>query len=101
MTHVVTDRCRGCRFTDCVDVCPADCFRGDGEMLYIDPEECIDCGVCAPECPVEAIVDEAELPADQRHWLEINAERAAGLPVVAARQPPLPGATRRKTDRRD
>ncbi len=55
MTFVVTDHCRHCRYTDCVAVCPVECFHGDAEMLYIDPVVCIDCGACVPECPVEAI----------------------------------------------
>lgn len=95
MTFVVTDNCRGCRYTDCVAVCPVDCFHGDHEMLYIDPLRCIDCGACIPECPVEAIFEEGTVPHDQVHWLSINAERAAHLPVVNARQNPLPSAPAR------
>lgn len=74
MTFVVTDNCKGCRFTDCVAVCPVECFHGDDEMLYIDPEECIDCGACAPECPVDAIFDENELPGQWASYLERNAD---------------------------
>jgi ferredoxin len=96
MTFVVTGNCKNCRFTDCVAVCPVDCFHGDSEMLYIDPNECIDCGACVPECPVEAIFDEAQLPDDQVEWLKINAERAPGLPVVSEKEDPLPGAEERK-----
>lgn len=96
MTFVVTDNCKGCRFTDCVAVCPVDCFHGDADMLYIDPEECIDCGACVPECPVEAIFDENDLPADKRDWIKVNADRAAGLPVVAEKGDPLDGAEERK-----
>jgi ferredoxin len=96
MTFVVTDNCKGCRFTDCVAVCPVDCFHGDGEMLYIDPNECIDCGACVPECPVEAIYDEAQLPEDQAQWLKVNAELAANLPVINEKQASLPGADDRK-----
>jgi ferredoxin len=92
MTFVVTDNCKGCRFTDCVAVCPVDCFHGDAEMLYIDPAECIDCGACVPECPVEAIHDETQVPADKQAWLRINADRAAGLPLVNQKTDPLPGA---------
>ena len=88
MTYVVADNCRLCRTTDCVEVCPVDCFHGDDEMLYIDPGVCIDCGACVPECPVEAIYDQDELPADQAHWLQINAARAPKLPVIKHRQPP-------------
>jgi ferredoxin len=96
MTFVVTDNCKGCRFTDCVAVCPVECFHGDDEMLYIDPEECIDCGACVPECPVEAIYDEAQLPDDKAEWLQVNADRAKDLPVVSEKGEPLPGAEERK-----
>jgi ferredoxin len=95
MTFVVTEECRRCRFTDCVVVCPVDCFHGDAEMLYIDPLRCIDCGVCVPVCPVEAIVDEGSLPEEQAAWLAINAERSAHLPVVREKQEPYPGAHER------
>jgi len=98
MTFVVTDNCKGCRFTDCVAVCPVECFHGDDEMLYIDPEECIDCGACVPECPVEAIYDEAQLPDDKSQWLQLNADRAKDLPVVAEKGDPLPGADARKEE---
>jgi ferredoxin len=98
MTFVVTGNCKGCRFTDCVAVCPVECFHGDDQMLYIDPEECIDCGACVPECPVEAIYDEAQLPDDQREWLKLNAERAKGLPVISEQSEPLPTAEKRKQD---
>jgi ferredoxin len=96
MTFVVTDNCKGCRFTDCVAVCPVDCFHGDDDMLYIDPAECIDCGACVPECPVEAIYDETQVPDNQKHWTAINAERGAALPVVNVQTDPLPGAQERK-----
>jgi ferredoxin len=89
MTFVVTSNCHRCRFTDCVVVCPVDCFHGDDEMLYIDPDECIDCGACVPECPVEAIYDEGALPPEEESWLAINENRARKLPVVGAKQEPL------------
>jgi ferredoxin len=98
MTFVVTDNCKGCRFTDCVAVCPVECFHGDDEMLYIDPDECIDCGACVPECPVEAIYDEAQLPDDKSQWLQLNADKAKDLPVVAEKGDPLPGAEERKEE---
>ena len=98
MTHVVTSNCKGCRFTDCVTVCPVDCFHGDDEMLYIDPEECIDCGACIDECPVSAIYTEDDVPASEEKWTAINAERAAGLPVVNEKADPLPGAQERKKE---
>jgi ferredoxin len=96
MTFVVTENCKGCRFTDCVAVCPVDCFHGDGEMLYIDPNECIDCGACVPECPVEAIYDEAQLPEEMSGWLAINTEKAPTLPVINQKGDPSPGAEERK-----
>ena len=96
MTFVVTDNCKGCRFTDCVAVCPVDCFHGDDEMLYIDPNECIDCGACVPECPVEAIYDETQIPEDKKGWIAINAERGQALPVVNEQGEPTPGAEERK-----
>jgi ferredoxin len=98
MAHIVTGNCEGCRFTDCVTVCPVDCFHGDGQMLYIDPEECIDCAACVEECPVQAIYAEDDVPASEQHWIAINAERAPGLPVVNEKQDPLPGAQARKTE---
>ena len=96
MTFVVTDNCKGCRFTDCVAVCPVDCFHADDDMLYIDPAECIDCGACVPECPVEAIYDETQVPENQKHWTAVNAERSLALPVINAQTNPLPGAQERK-----
>jgi ferredoxin len=98
MTFVVTDNCRKCRFTDCVAVCPVDCFHADEDMLYIDPEECIDCGACVPECPVEAIYDEAQLPDELQEWVKINQERATSLPVINDTQEPLPTAEARKKE---
>ena len=92
MTFVVIGDCQRCRFTDCVAVCPVDCFHGDAEMLYIDPQRCIDCGVCVSTCPVEAIYDEGSLPPGQERWLAINAERAPRLPVVRVKEAPFPGA---------
>ena len=98
MTFVVTSNCKGCRFTDCVAVCPVECFHGDDEMLYIDPDECIDCGACVPECPVEAIFDETELPDDQAEWKQTNADKAAGLPAITETTDPLPTAEERKKE---
>lgn len=98
MTFVVTDNCRGCRFTDCVSVCPVDCFYADAEQVYINPDECIDCGACEPECPVEAIYDESNLPKEKSDWLRINAEKATQLPNLTQKQDPLPGAEARKAE---
>jgi ferredoxin len=96
MTTVVTNNCRKCRFTECVSVCPVECFHYDDEMLYIDPAVCIDCSACVPECPVQAIFEEHDLPKDKQPWIGINAVRAAALPVCPAPLEPLPGALERK-----
>ena len=72
MAYVVTDNCHSCRFTDCVEVCPVDCFYGDSNMLYIHPDECIDCGACEPECPVSAIFPEEDVPGDQQAFIAKN-----------------------------
>jgi len=98
MTYVVTDNCQKCRFTDCVTVCPVDCFHADAEMLYIDPDECIDCGACVPECPVQAIYDEADLPDDKQEWIQVNADKAPDLPVINEKEEPLPTAEERRKE---
>lgn len=92
MTHVVTEACIRCKYTDCVSVCPVDCFHEGPNFLVIDPEACIDCGVCIPECPVEAIVEAADLPAAQAEYLEINSRLAKTWPVIDASQAPLADA---------
>jgi len=76
MPHVVTDNCHLCRFTDCVTVCPVECFHADEEHTYIDPEVCIDCGACIPACPVHAIYETLDMPDDLRRWIDINAQRS-------------------------
>jgi len=94
MTHVVSENCIKCKYTDCVDVCPVDCFREGPNMLVIDPDECIDCAVCIPECPVNAIYAEEDVPADQRHMTALNAELAK-LPTwksITKRKAELPEA---------
>ena len=98
MTTVVTDNCNGCRFTDCVAVCPVECFHYDDNMLYIDPDVCIDCSACIPECPVQAIYEEGDLPDDQEKWIEINAEKAPDLPLITEQMEPLDGAEERKAE---
>ena len=72
MTYVVTESCIKCKYTDCVEVCPVDCFYEGPEFLVIDPDECIDCGLCVPECPIDAIFADDELPPDQIDFIEIN-----------------------------
>jgi len=96
MPYVVTDLCAGCRYTECVSVCPVECFHIDDTMTYIDPENCIDCGGCVPACPVGAIKAAHKLPPDKVEWVETNRRRAAETPVVTSRLPPLPGADERK-----
>jgi len=98
MAYVVTGNCQRCRFTDCVVVCPVDCFHGDAEMLYIDPDSCIDCDACVPECPVEAIFPMEDVPDDQKQWIPINAERAPLNPLITDKQPALPTAEARKKE---
>ncbi|MDH3637843.1 MAG: ferredoxin family protein [Gammaproteobacteria bacterium] len=98
MTTFVTENCKGCRFTDCVTVCPVECFHGDDEMLYIDPEVCIDCSACIEECPVQAIYEGDDYPPEMEKWIAINAEKAAALPVIDDKQDPLPGAEERKAE---
>ena len=92
MTHTVTEACIKCKYTDCVDVCPVDCFREGPNFLTIDPDECIDCAVCIPECPVNAIYAEEDLPADQRHFTAINRDLAPQWPVISKSREPLPDA---------
>ena len=97
MATVVTENCKGCRFTDCVSVCPVACFHYDDEMLYIDNEVCIDCSACIPECPVEAIYEEDDIPEGQEKWVEVNADKATNLPLIEEPMDPLSGAEERKS----
>jgi ferredoxin len=90
MTYVVTDNCIACKYTDCVSVCPVDCFYEGENMLVIDPEECIDCGVCEPECPADAIRPDTE--PDMEKWIEFNAKYAAQWPVITEAKEPMAAA---------
>jgi ferredoxin len=92
MTFVVTDKCVNCKYTDCVDVCPVECFHEGSNFLVIDPEECIDCALCEAECPVNAIYCEDELPDEYQHFLEINAEKSKKWPVITSGKEPMPDA---------
>jgi len=92
MTFVVSDACIRCKHTDCVDVCPVDAFREGPNMLVIDPDECIDCAVCVPECPVEAIYAEEDVPAGEEQFIEINADLAKIWPTITRAHEPLPDA---------
>ncbi len=92
MTFVVTESCVRCKYTDCVDVCPVDAFREGPNMLVIDPDECIDCAVCVPECPVNAIFAEEDVPTDQLGWTAVNAELAPKWPTITRKKPALADA---------
>ena len=87
MTFVVLEDCIKCKYTDCVDVCPVDCFHEGPNFLVIDPEECIDCTLCEPECPVEAIVSEDDIPAGQEQFLQLNEELSQLWPVIISSKP--------------
>ncbi|MGB2130525.1 MAG: ferredoxin FdxA [Marinobacterium sp.] len=92
MTYIVTDNCIRCKYTDCVEVCPVDCFYEGPNFLVIHPDECIDCGLCEPECPAEAILHEDDLSPEQDKFYQLNAELAEVWPNITERKPPLPDA---------
>ena len=92
MTHVVTENCINCKHTDCVEVCPVDCFHEGPNFLVIDPDECIDCTLCEPECPVNAIYPEDDVPAGQEVFVALNAELAPAWPVITVRKDAPPDA---------
>ena len=96
MTYIVKDECIKCKLTDCVEVCPVDCFYEGPEFLVIDPEECIDCGLCEPECPIEAIKADDELPPDQIEFIEINLKLAEVYENITEAKDPLPEAEKYK-----
>lgn len=89
MAYVVTQPCFDCKYTDCVVVCPCECFHEGEQMLYIDPDECVDCDACVPECPVEAIFYEGDVPEGQRPYIELNARMAKLCPPITTKQTPL------------
>jgi ferredoxin len=92
MTYVVSESCIKCKYTDCVDVCPVDCFHEGPNFLVIDPDECIDCTLCVAECPVEAIYAEDDLPADQHQFIALNAELSKTWKVIVEKKDALPDA---------
>ena len=94
MTHVVTENCINCKHTDCVEVCPVDCFHAGPNFLVIDPDECIDCTLCVEECPVGAIFPELDVPAGQEIFLSINAELAREWPVLTSKIPAMEDAAK-------
>lgn len=89
MPYVVTESCIKCKFTDCVEVCPVDCFYEGENMLVINPDECIDCGICEPECPVEAIKPDKDTTIE---WLELNKEFSSKWPNITIKKSALPEA---------
>ncbi len=92
MAHVVTERCIGCKHTNCVAVCPVNCFREGENFLVIDPDICIDCSLCVRECPVEAIFDEVDLPDEWAVYKELNARLSKNWPAIAQQKNELPTA---------
>jgi len=90
MTYVVTEGCIKCKYMDCVEVCPVDCFYEGENMLVIHPDECIDCGVCEPECPPKAILSDSDMQAGA--WLQLNTEYAATWPNITSKGSPPPEA---------
>ena len=91
MTHVVCEPCFDCKYTSCVVVCPVECFYEGEQLLYIHPEECIDCEACVPECPVDAIFHEDNVPEEWKPFIALNAEMAPQSPVITEQKPPLEG----------
>lgn len=89
MAMVVTEPCFHCKYTDCVVVCPCDCFYEGDSMLFIHPDECIDCGACVPECPPQAIFYEDDVPEAWKEYIPLNREMAMISPNITERRPPL------------
>ena len=89
MTYIVNDKCIGCKYTDCVEVCPVDCFYEGENALVIHPDECIDCGACIPECPVDAIFADTDVPEEEEHWIERNAEESIDAEIAEGDSPVL------------
>lgn len=96
MAFIVGSPCVGCKDTACVKVCPVDCFYEGPDMLYIDPDECIDCGLCEPECPIDAIYADDELPSDQIEFIEINLKLSEVYENITEAKEPLPDAEKYK-----
>jgi ferredoxin len=92
MAFVVTESCIKCKYTDCVEVCPVDCFHEGPNFMVIDPDECIDCALCEPECPVNAIMTDDAVPENQRELIALNAELAKKWPVLTVSKGGLPDA---------
>ena len=92
MPFVVTENCIKCKYTDCVEVCPVDCFHEGPNMLVIDPDECIDCTLCEPECPAEAIMSDEDVPDEMQQFIALNAELSKDWPVISEMKPALEDA---------
>jgi len=92
MAYVVLENCIKCKYTDCVEVCPVDCFHEGPNFLVIDPDECIDCTLCEPECPAEAIRAEDDVPQEMHQFIALNAELAKRWPVITQKKESLPDA---------
>ena len=92
MTYIVTEYCDKCKYTDCVEVCPVEAFHEGPDMLYINPDSCIDCDVCVSQCPVDAIYADDQLPKKWDAWVEINADMCEQYPVIYEKKDPLPTA---------
>ncbi|MHB0888330.1 ferredoxin FdxA [Acidithiobacillus sp.] len=92
MTYVVTENCIQCKYTDCAEVCPVECFHEGPNFLVIDPDECIDCAACIPECPADAIFADDEVPAGQKDFIAINAQLGRKWPVILRKKAALPDA---------
>ena len=97
MTYLVDDKCIKCKYTDCVEVCPVDCFYEGDNMLVINPDECIDCGVCVPECPVDAIIEDTE-DIDNK-WYKLNEEYSNKWSNITKKKDPLPDAEKYKDEK--
>lgn len=96
MPFVVTENCIRCKFTDCVEVCPVDCFREGPNFLVIDPDECIDCALCEPECPANAIMSDSDVPAEQEEFIALNATLSKEWPMINTNKGGLADAERWK-----
>jgi ferredoxin len=92
MTFLVTENCIKCKYTDCVSVCPVDCFYEGPNFLAINPDECIDCSVCVPECPANAIISDNDTTVDVQFWLDVNSKLSKKWPNITKKKPALPKA---------
>ena len=96
MAYIVTEACINCKYTDCAVVCPVDCFHEGPNFLAIDPDECISCGLCEPECPTKAIYSEDNMPEEMKEYSELNARLSKGWPVIKEKKEALPDADANK-----